>query len=73
VRRRAGPLREREFQLLFTGRTISLVGSAIAPVALAFAVLDLTHPPGVCDRRAGRRRDRRPRVTDVRTLERRTA
>ncbi|MDX6399347.1 MAG: hypothetical protein QOJ43_2755, partial [Gaiellaceae bacterium] len=31
-----------EFRLLFTGRTISLVGSAIAPVALAFAVLDLT-------------------------------
>jgi MFS family permease len=38
----AAPLREREFRLLFTGRTISLVGSAIAPVALAFAVLDLT-------------------------------
>ncbi len=36
------PLREREFRLLFAGRTISLVGSAIAPVALAFAVLDLT-------------------------------
>jgi predicted MFS family arabinose efflux permease len=42
VRRSAAPLREREFRLLFTGRTISLVGSAIAPVALAFAVLDLT-------------------------------
>ena len=42
--RRSGiaPLREREFRLLFTGRTISLVGGAIAPVALAFAVLDLT-------------------------------
>ena len=36
------PLREREFRLLFAGRTISLLGSAIAPVALAFAVLDLT-------------------------------
>jgi MFS family permease len=35
-------LREREFRLLFAGRTTSLVGSAIAPVALAFAVLDLT-------------------------------
>ena len=36
------PLREREFRLLFAGRTISLFGTAIAPVALAFAVLDLT-------------------------------
>ena len=36
------PLREREFRLLFAGRTVSLLGSAIAPVALAFAVLDLT-------------------------------
>ena len=42
MRSSAAPLREREFRLLFTGRTISLVGSAIAPVALAFAVLDLT-------------------------------
>src|SRR5215210_472019 len=42
VRRSAAPLREREFRLLFAGRTVSLVGSAIAPVALAFAVLDLT-------------------------------
>ncbi len=40
--RSAAPLREREFRLLFTGRTISLVGSAIATVALTFAVLDLT-------------------------------
>jgi MFS family permease len=39
---RGGPLREREFRLLFAGRTISMVGSAMAPVALAFAVLDLT-------------------------------
>jgi MFS family permease len=42
VRRSAAPLREREFRLLFAGRTVSLAGSAIAPVALAFAVLDLT-------------------------------
>jgi predicted MFS family arabinose efflux permease len=42
VRRSTAPLREREFRLLFAGRTASLVGSAIAPVALAFAVLDLT-------------------------------
>lgn len=42
MRRSGAPLREREFRLLFAGRTISLAGSAIAPVALAFAVLDLT-------------------------------
>jgi MFS family permease len=36
------PLREREFRLLFLGRTISLFGSAFAPIAVAFAVLDLT-------------------------------
>jgi MFS family permease len=37
---RLGPLAERQFRLLFAGRTISLLGSAFAPVALAFAVLD---------------------------------
>jgi MFS family permease len=42
VRAGLAPLREREFRLLFAGRAVSLVGSAIAPVALAFAVLDLT-------------------------------
>jgi MFS family permease len=42
VRAGLAPLREREFRLLFAGRTVSLLGSAIAPVALAFAVLDLT-------------------------------
>ena len=42
MRRSAAPLRERELRLLFAGRTASLVGNAIAPVALAFAVLDLT-------------------------------
>ena len=42
MRRSAAPLREREFRLLFASRAISLGGSAIAPVALAFAVLDLT-------------------------------
>ncbi len=42
MRQSAAPLREREFRLLFLGRTTTLVGSAIAPVALAFAVLDLT-------------------------------
>ena len=40
--RRLGPLAEREFRLLFLGRTISFVGSAFANIALAFAVLDLT-------------------------------
>ena len=36
------PLREREFRLLFLGRATAILGNAIAPVALAFAVLDLT-------------------------------
>ena len=36
------PLREREFRLLFAGRLTSQAGSAIAPIALAFAVLDIT-------------------------------
>ena len=34
------PLRERAFRLLFLGRSVSLLGSAVAPIALAFAVLD---------------------------------
>jgi MFS family permease len=42
LRESLAPLREREFRLLFAGRTISFLGSAMAPVALAFAVLDLT-------------------------------
>jgi len=37
-----GALHEREFRLLFTGQTISLLGDGIVGVALAFAVLDLT-------------------------------
>ncbi len=40
---RLGPLREREFRLLFAGRTISMLGSAMAPIALAFAVLNTLH------------------------------
>jgi MFS family permease len=40
-----GPLAEREFRLLFIGRTISLFGSAFAPIALAFAVIVLTGSP----------------------------
>src|SRR2546428_13853133 len=35
-------LRERNFRLLFTGRTISFFGTNLVPIALAFAVLDLT-------------------------------
>jgi MFS family permease len=37
---RFGLLQERQFRLLFIGRTVSMLGSAMAPVALAFAVLD---------------------------------
>src|SRR3954452_25384669 len=40
-----GPLAEREFRLLFLGRTISLFGTAFAPIALAFAVITLTGSP----------------------------
>jgi len=35
-------LREREFRLLFTGQSLSLVGDGMVNVALPFAVLDLT-------------------------------
>lgn len=37
-----GPLQFREFRLLFAARAISLTGSAIAPIALAFGVLQAT-------------------------------
>ena len=40
-----GPLRHPAFRLLLTGRTISALGNAFAPLALAFAVLDLTGSP----------------------------
>src|SRR5256886_14525144 len=36
------PLAEREFRLLFLGRTVSIVGNAFATTAIAFAVLDVT-------------------------------
>jgi MFS family permease len=44
---RAGlaPLAERPFRVLFLGRFASLLGSTMAPVALAFAVLDLNGSP----------------------------
>nr|MBA2476807.1 MFS transporter [Actinomycetota bacterium] len=38
--RRLGPPAERDFRLLFLGRLVSLLGSAVAPIALSFAVLD---------------------------------
>lgn len=36
------PLRDPRFRTLFLGRTVSLFGDNLVPVALAFAVLDLT-------------------------------
>ena len=42
---RLGPLRERSFFLLFTGRTISMLGSTVAPVALAFAIVGMGGSP----------------------------
>jgi MFS family permease len=36
------PLLERDFRLLFLGRATATFGNAIAPVALVFAVLDIT-------------------------------
>jgi MFS family permease len=44
--RAAAPLRHAPFRFLLLGRTINSLGNAIAPVALAFAVLDLTGSPG---------------------------
>jgi MFS family permease len=39
------PLRHRPFRLLFAGRLASLAGSAVAPIALAFAVLEIGGSP----------------------------
>ena len=39
--RRPGPLRHRNFRLLVAGASVSALGNAITPIALAFAVLDL--------------------------------
>ncbi|HEX6679082.1 MAG TPA: MFS transporter [Gaiellaceae bacterium] len=36
------PFRLRDFRLLFAGELVSLLGTAVAPIALAFAVLELT-------------------------------
>jgi MFS family permease len=38
-----GALRERQFRLVFSAQAVSVLGDNIVPVALAFAVLDLTH------------------------------
>lgn len=38
-------LRQREFRLLYIGQTCSVVGDAIVPIALAFAVLEVTNSP----------------------------
>ena len=43
LRDRLGALQERDFRLLFTATTITTLGDAVAGIALAFAVLDLTH------------------------------
>jgi MFS family permease len=45
VKATLAPLGESDFRYLFSGRVTSLLGSAIAPIALAFAVLDLTGSP----------------------------
>lgn len=39
------PLRHRAFAVFYTGRLVSLLGSAMTPVALAFAVLGSSHSP----------------------------
>jgi MFS family permease len=39
---RVAVLREPDYRRLFLGRTVSLIGDGVAPVAIAFAVLDLT-------------------------------
>jgi MFS family permease len=45
ARRLPPVLRQRNFRLYFTGQSLSIVGDAIVPVALAFAVLDLGGDP----------------------------
>src|SRR4051794_34421498 len=42
ARPRFGVLRDRQFRLFFTGQATSYLGDALLPVAVAFAVLDLT-------------------------------
>ena len=40
-----GPLRERHFRLYFASRIVNLMGALMAPVALAFAVLQISDSP----------------------------
>ncbi len=40
ARSRVPVLRHRDFRLLFTGQAVSVLGDALLPVALAFAILD---------------------------------
>ena len=42
VRAALAPLRHAPFRYLVAGRTVTMVGNAVAPIALSFAVLDLT-------------------------------
>src|ERR671916_2137974 len=42
LRERLGPLEERNFRLLFAGQATSFVGDGMIPVAISFAVLELT-------------------------------
>jgi Transmembrane secretion effector len=42
VLRVGGPLSQRNFRLLFAARSVSYFGTYLAPIAVAFAVLDLT-------------------------------
>jgi MFS family permease len=46
MRETLAPLRLPAFRLLLAGRTVSALGNAFAPIALAFAVLDLTGSAG---------------------------
>src|SRR5215470_6455682 len=40
-----GALQERDFRLLWVGQATSAFGSSLVPVALAFAVIELTGSP----------------------------
>ena len=40
------PLRERNFRWYFASSTINMIGNTMAPVALAFAVLEVSNSPG---------------------------
>jgi MFS family permease len=40
------PLREPAFRMFFAGRTVATLGNAIAPIAIAFAVIDISDSAG---------------------------